>query len=260
MNYSVHPVVMCEETSLISGDFVGMAINKINAEYGGTGLFLQGSLGDQNPVYCHEPQEVSIRNLIKLSDKLAGIIKTALDNAVPITIDTAEVNRVEIALPQNVLERSTILRNLKLAEELYKHFEESPKSAQRRVQFERDVNEAVWAKYDERPLGVLKTELQAMKFGELLIVAHPTELFYSYHVEIEQHFLPNKTFIIGQANDSVGYVPTPDKYDVSSREYSYPAWFTSFMYGQLPFAKDVGSTLTNELIKLGQSFQKSKGD
>ncbi|GBG08964.1 hypothetical protein PAT3040_03581 [Paenibacillus agaridevorans] len=256
-HYSVHPVVMCADTSFICGDFIGIAINKLSSQYGVTGMFLQGSLGDQNSIYNFENQEQSVKNVYELSARFAGFVEEAISSALPLEIDAIVMKRVSISLPLNVLERSMILRNLEMVEHLYEDFDELPAKTQRRIRFERDVCKAVWDKYDEPEPAVLKTELQALKLGNILLIAHPTELFYAYHVEIERELAPYKTFIVGQANDSIGYIPTPDQYEVSQGAYSYPAWFTSFMYGQLPFVRNIGEVITKQMIELGQSLVKS---
>jgi len=257
-HYSCHPVVFCADTSLISGDFIGMAMNKLGAQYGVTGMFLQGSLGDQNSIYNFEDQEQSVKNAYALSAKFAGFVEEALEAAQPMDIDSIEMKRIDIQLPLLVLNQSMILRNLQMVEHLYEEFDALPEKTQRRIRFERDVCKAVWEKYEGLQPDVLQTELQALKLGNILLIAHPTELFYQYHTEIESQLAPYKTFVVGQANDSIGYIPTPDKYEVSQGAYSYPAWFTSFMYGQFPFREHVGDVITRQMIELGQSLISNK--
>jgi len=255
-HYSCHPVVFCADTSLISGDFTGMAMNKLRSRYGVTGMFLQGSLGDQNSIYNFDDQEQSVKNAYELSAKLAGFVEEALESAQPIDIDTIEMKRIDIQLPLVVLNRSMILRNLQMADHLYEEFDALPEKTQRRIRFERDVCKAVWEKYDVPQPDALQTELQAIRLGNILLIAHPTELFYKYHTEIESRLAPYKTFVVGQANDSIGYIPTPDRYELSQGFYSYPAWSTSFMYGQFPFGEQVGDVIARQMIELGQSLIK----
>lgn len=253
-HYSCHPVVMCEKTSLISGDFTGVAINKLSAKYGAVGLFLQGSIGDQNPVYCHEDQETSLRNLEKLAGTFAGLIEEAFAGARPLVDGDVSVRRVPLELETQQIERAITLRNKLMIADMYKYYDELPVPVQRRIRFERDVLDNIWAKYDDPEGSAARSELQAIRFGDVVLVAHPTELFFEYHLQIEQALAPYKTFIVGIANDGLGYVPTPDKYDVSDGKYSYPAWFTPYMVKQHPYTRDVGAKLSDAIIRLGKSM------
>lgn len=251
-NYSCHPVVMCAETFLISGDFVGLATNALGAQYGAVGLFLQGSAGDQNSVYRFQPQEEAIQSLHTLADRFAERIEAAFVEAQPVEVDQVCVGRREITLPQVVPDRSLILRSLLLAEEVLKH-QDLPEGIRRRFVFEQAVHEAVWKRYDRRPLDGRPTEIQAARFGPVVLVTHPAELFYGFHRETIERLAPLNAMVVGYANDYVGYVPSPDRFDVSARVYSYPAYFVPFLLGDFPFREDVGAVLRDAMVEHARS-------
>ncbi|GGD50992.1 neutral/alkaline non-lysosomal ceramidase N-terminal domain-containing protein [Paenibacillus nasutitermitis] len=255
-HYSCHPVTLNHHGTLISGDFVGRAINKLSERHGVQGLFLQGSLGDLNPVYCHDELQASIGQVDILSNKLSAIIETALNAASPLTEGGIAVKRIEIELPQVVAsDRAMIRRNLDFIYRLQGSFEEMPEQAQKQILFEREVWESFWNEYDVKSRGYMKTEAQVIQFGELLMLAHSAELFYSFHRKIVNQLSPFKVFVINQANGSIGYVPTADKYDISNKEYSYPACFSPFMHGEFPYVPNVGDLLVQELVGLGQQIK-----
>ncbi|MBL4575209.1 MAG: neutral/alkaline non-lysosomal ceramidase N-terminal domain-containing protein, partial [Opitutaceae bacterium] len=80
--FACHPVVCCEETFKIHGDFPGVATNKLEAKYPGSiGLFLQGSLGDVNSCVAHYPEEASMRALEILSDRFAAAVQNGIEKA-----------------------------------------------------------------------------------------------------------------------------------------------------------------------------------
>lgn len=253
-HYSCHPVVMCEDTALISGDFVGMAINKIKAKYKVGGLFLQGSIGDQNPVYCHKGLEESLINLRILSDKLAAYIDDALKRTSRMSVDAIAVIRKVVKLPLAPLDQSMILRNMLFISALYKEYDQFSDTLQRRLRFEKEVLEAVWDRFDKQNHAFKECELQGVRFGEWVLLSHPTELFYRFHQEILKAMEPYKTFIVGFGNDSIGYIPTPDKYVLSDRKYSYPAYFSPLVGGQFPYVSHVGEVLTAEMVELGKQL------
>jgi hypothetical protein len=251
--YSCHPVVMCEDTSLISGDFVGIAVNKLKSKYKVEGLFLQGSIGDQNPVYCHKSQKESLINLRILSDRFADYIERALASTAPLPIESASVVRKKIELPRQPLDRAMILRYMVMISAFYKEYDDLPETVQRRLRFEKEVLELVWQRFDEERNDIQECELHALRLGDWVILAHPTELFFRFHQDIISAMQPYKTFLVGFANDSLGYIPTPDKYDVTDRRYSYPSYFAPLV-GKFPYRSDVGQVMSNELIKLGQEI------
>jgi hypothetical protein len=48
----------------------------------------------------------------------------------------------------------------------------------------------------------------------------------------------------------VGYIPTPDRYDVADRRYSYPAHWVPYMLGEFPFRPDAGHILVDAMAGL----------
>lgn len=254
VHYSCHPVVMSERTSLISGDFVGMSINALSARTGATGLFLQGALGDQNPVFCHEDQEKSLQNIRTLSDRFTTYIEAALAAAQPLEPDVVAVQREDIRLQLAVPDRSLIVRSMQMTGYMLKYDDTLPEPVRRRLRFEKNVLDRVEELFTQGAKEELETEIQAFRFGNLLFVTHPSEIFYAFHREIEARLQPFRTFIVGMANDAIGYVPTADKYEVNAGAYSYPAWFVPFMIGQFPFRADVGERLTASLVRLGSAL------
>lgn len=257
-HYSCHPVVLCASNPLISGDFTALATDKISAQYDAFGMFLQGSTGDQDPVYCHDPQEVALQNLPVLTDRLAGFMAQALDNAQPLPVDVIAVKRIKIRLPLQVLDQSVILRNRIVMADFAKELEQLPMRVQRRVRFERDSMEAVWQRFSGDNIDVRETELQGIRFGDLLMLANPSELFYTYHTDIERELAPFKVFVLGLSNDSIGYIPTPDKFD--TKKYSYPAWFAPYILKQFPFQPNIGEIFSGEIIELGRTLARPGQD
>lgn len=251
-HYSCHPVVLCEASAWISADFVGLAVDRVGADENAMGLFVQGSIGDLNPLRCHEPADVAVQSLGMMAEKLAGFIREALDNAAPLAADEVAMKRIEIELPVQELERSVLLRNRIVMNELAGYMEQMPAVAARRVRFERDTANAMWERATGGDTKVRRTELLGIRFGSLLLVSHPTELFFAFHREIARRLAPCKTIIAGIANDYVGYVATPDKYETN--RYSYPAYFAPIVAGHFPYVPNIGDILTDRLVELGQTL------
>ena len=263
-NYSCHPVVMCEETSLISGDFVGLAVNKAGKAHGCTGLFIQGAIGDQNSVFCHKPQDESVENLKTLSGRFADFIEKAIGIASPIAPAPGEAQakagRKEISLPQSPISKPMIMRAYLILDEALKQGAALPERLGLHLKFEKAVYEAMWERSGALPADARETEIQAVRFGDFTIVAHPSELFLRYQQDVVAALAPCKIMVAGCANDSVGYMPTPDKYDMSGAKLdgggiSYPAYFVPMMIGEFPFTENAGKMLVDEMVNLVRSLQ-----
>lgn len=251
-NYSCHPVVMCAETTLISGDFVGLATNSLAAKLGAAGLFLQGSCGDQNSIYRFQPQDEALVSLRLLADRFADRIEVALSGAEPVVVDSVSVARRELVVPQSVPDRVQILRNLLLAEDVLKH-DSLPDDIRRRFTLEKATHQALWERFDRFPLDGRLTELQAVRLGEVTLVTHPAELFFEYHRRATERLSPRKTLVVGYANDYIGYVTLPDRLDVSRRVYHYSAHFVPLLLGEFPYAADAGDVLVDAMVELARS-------
>lgn len=259
-HYSCHPVVLCEKNTLISGDFVAQAVRLAEEAHGAFGLFLQGSIGDQNPIYCHEPQDVALQQLPVLAGKLADFISEALRAAVPVAEGRVAVVRMPVTLPTQAQDKAQLLRHKIVMSDFALSMEQLPDSIARRVRFEKAAAERLWERLNsgaEPDMGTgaeigRKTELFGLRLGPILLLAHPTELFFAYHPRIEEALAPNPIFLAGICNDYVGYIPTPDKYDTS--KYSYPAYFGPLIAGHPPYASRIGDELAERLIQLGRTL------
>ena len=260
-HFSCHPAVMCEETTLITGDFVAMAVNKAGLEHGCTGVFIQGASGDQNPVFCHRPQDESVGNLKALSGMFAEFIEKALGSARPVggvAPGTVKTVRKEISLPQSPISKPAIFRTLAFINYIYRQRPFSEK-LELRLKFENAVYEALWERSDALPADARETEILAARFGDFAIVSHPAELFLRFQQDVEAALAPYKIMTAGYANDFIGYAPTPEKYDMSkaspdNEDIYYTPYFVPMMVGDYPFKENVGEILAGEMVKLVRSL------
>jgi hypothetical protein len=54
----------------------------------------------------------------------------------------------------------------------------------------------------------VKTEVQVLRIGEIALAGLPGEVFVEYGLKIKKESPFPRTFVIGLANDWIGYVPT----------------------------------------------------
>ncbi|MBI4550819.1 MAG: neutral/alkaline non-lysosomal ceramidase N-terminal domain-containing protein [Candidatus Latescibacteria bacterium] len=250
-HYSCHPVVMCAETTLISGDFVGLATNAVERDYDGVvGFYLQGSSGDINSMSCHKPPDIALKDLHDLSAAFADDLRAALRSAAPIAVNDLRAARRDIVLPQVIPDRAEVLRHIVNADRLLGDTGLPAGPSRNYARFLKETYEHIWTKFDRGELDGMPTEIQAIRMGNLVLAAHPSELFYSFGRAIREATVPLTTFVVGYTNQFVGYIPEPWCYDVTTRHYSYPAHFVPVILGGFRFREDVGEVLSESLLEM----------
>jgi len=89
--FGCHPVVCCELTRYIHGDFAGVAMNILEQENpGAVGLFLQGALGDVNTCVVHKPEPDALPALDIIAARFANSVRSGLSLATPLAVDRLE--------------------------------------------------------------------------------------------------------------------------------------------------------------------------
>ncbi len=251
--YSVHPVVCSEETFKLHGDFVGVASNLVAKEHGDTvALFLQGACGDINPIYCHSPEEVSLRNLEKLAGRYARILRQGLEEATPVQVDSVGASRRFVALRQQLPDREELERKISEAKQALRN-DHLSEQEEKTATFELHAGTAVLRKLDSGAPPEMTIELQAIRIGEMVFLGHPFELFNDIKKTVERNVRPGKVFVVGYANAYKGYAPTADRYEMDGKEgrgLCYAAHSVPFIRGDYCFDPSLETTLVEAMTEL----------
>jgi hypothetical protein len=256
VHYSVHNVILSEQMDEYSADLTGVALAKVVLEHpGSVGIFLQGSCGDINPRPAHqinnEPPEKCLRLLNTLSESFAGYVRKALESASPLEIQNVGMETRRISLPEVPTDRALALRTMLMADGLLKQGG-LPARAERELRWTRDTSRAALDRFNRLPLDSKETEIQALRIQDVLILTDPGELFITFANRISGALPDWKVWVAGYANDYVGYIPTPDRYDLRDEYYRYAAYFTPLMNGEFRYREDVGDVLVREMVALAQ--------
>jgi neutral ceramidase len=91
----------------------------------------------------------------------------------------------------------------------------------------------------------LPCPVQAVQIGDIVILAHPAELFAGLGLEIKQRSPFQKTFVVGCANGYLGYLP--DMAEFTRRGYA--ADTVPYMLNQFPFASHVGRVFVEACVE-----------
>lgn len=209
--FGCHPVVCCEQTTAIHGDFCGVATNQIEREHpGSVGLFLQGAQGDVNTCVVHKPKQESMLALDVIAGRYANAVRDGIHQAELIEVDAIKCALDDVTFPRKpfTLEK---LRTMLTENEAILHAPDASDDdrkvrmamvntiALRRLIQRKEAGESL-----EPP-----TELHAIRLGPIAFLGSGFEIFQSTKNEICAATKSPLTLVMGLTNDSVGYAPDP---------------------------------------------------
>ncbi len=239
VNFGCHPTVLRGNNTLISRDFPGRTVSVIETvKTGATGMFLQGSCGDVNPIASNlEQPGVSLgaealktAELIEVRDEASLKIKT---RSIKMPVKIPSVNEVE-----------------KVLTEQERKIHSSNEGEKRRAKF--------YVRWAENTLTKLKApiktwmdvEIQLLRIADVLLVAAPLQIFTRLSLDIKARSPFKKTFIVGCANDHLGYLPDKEDFD----QKGYAAVTGPMIRGIYPWEPSVGKLFTDSIIDLINAF------
>jgi hypothetical protein len=245
--FGCHPVVCCEETRYIHGDFVGVATNLIEAENpGSTGLFLQGAQGDVNTAFAHRPEEESLAALDVFAERYARCVRAGIAEAQPVEVDEiASASRMADFSRKDVTVKD--LRRLLAEDEAITHaFDADPESIEVRMATVRAV---ALRKHIERaeagePAGA-PVEVQGLRLGPISLLGAPLEIFQAIKNDVRQGARSPVTLVLGLTNGDIGYAPDRNV----SAKGGYAVDTVPLIVGELPF-RDIHGELVRELLEV----------
>lgn len=230
-NFSAHAVTLGGANTNISPDYPGATADIIASVFPGAKmLFLQGSCGDVNP---------KLRDTTYAGTLFAGEILKTIAIAEEMEDVTLDARSKQIELPVIPVDKSAVKRVL---DENKPKLEKAQGSELIEARFLTGWAENMLKKPDETKL---KTEIQAMRIGDVALACNPSELFTEFALKIKERS-PFVTFNVGYANDFIGYIP--DKGDFERQGYA--AARVPMICDNFPFAVDVGDVLVEEMIGL----------
>ncbi len=232
---TAHGVTQFSRNTLVSADWPGAASRRIGELVGGEALYLAGASGDVNPVLAHTGRGDEAGQLV--AERVSALlpeIEYSGDVAVRAAAQDVALPLAPIA-PEELEALADDARRRVAAPD-------SPEAAAARVDLE-------WAEQllRERREGTAReervTEVQALRISEGLLLAHGRELFCEYGQALRTRFSPRLTFVVGYANDFIGYVPDPEDF----ARGGYAAATVPRICGDFPYTTDVGARLTAAL-------------
>lgn len=213
INYTCHPAILAGDNFLISEDYPGYAMRLVEKETDALCLFTNGATGNINHINIFNPhQKRGFYEAERLGTILGKKVLSIIPKGKTIPIEELEIIREEIKLPLRKIPRFEIEKARKLVQG----------RKTKKISLIDGLSEEVYA---EQILALskigkesLSSEIQVVSLGDIALVSIPGELFVEYGLEIKKKSPFPHTFIIGYANDYVGYIPTLEAFQEGGYE------------------------------------------
>ena len=230
MNYACHPVCLMADNYLISADYPGFARYLLEERLGGgMAIFFNGACGNVNPREAAVDHGMAsgsnFRTTERAGENVAQEAARVWGKAAVADDVTLAFARRTISLPANY-ERALRTAEAAVAEAERQAAlpapEETPYVTWRyRPSLERA--KARLARVRERGSAPITCEIQAIRVGPVAFLGWPGEIFCELGMAAKQGSPFRPTYVIGYANGSVGYVPTPEAFGEGGYEVDVAA-------------------------------------
>lgn len=250
--FGCHPVVCCQQTYKIHGDFPGIATNVIEREHDHVvGLFLQGAQGDINSCVVHKPEKESLLALDIIAARFAKAIRQGIKDATLLDIDDIENVRREVTFtrkPWTLDEIKTRLQACEhaIAEIASEPAEHEPADASHEVRLNMVhaiALRALLQRAEEGTLADPSTELHAMRIGPITLLGSPFETFRAIARDVVEQSCSRIPLVVSFVNDSVGYATD----ETCTKRGGYAADAVPLICGERPYA-NIHHELVRELL------------
>ena len=222
-NFACHPVTV-QVQPLVSADFPGPAMQLVEKSVPGctNSLFLQGACADINPIR----DTTDFADVERYGLMLGGeVIKRTMQLSAPDYPASATQVAVQSA---TVLLQVRDLPPREPAQQLYT--EASAKLAAATTEDERKAWGAKQRMAEETLILIdrgsepIPAEVQVIRIGDIALVALPGEPFVELGLAIKQRSKAAQTWVIGYANDWIGYLTTPQAWQQGGYEVGPGPW------------------------------------
>ena len=266
VNFQAHPTVATKLRPFdVSRDVPGQVCDLIEASLSGAiALYLQGACGDVNfhrhyatPQRCHEPARALADLALTCHRQAKSMVRNTVAAATKIVaLPTRRWKKAEIDF-----DRTEGLRRLKTndttdwretlgrvmtqrpEEMVDRHGGDLTKAVRAMARFNVEWTDRLLKDWQTRALA-LHSEVQALRVGDLFLVANSAELFSTFALNVRQQSQVEHLMIAGYANGRIGYVP--DDYNIANQTYA--AYQSPKYCNQFPFTAKSGPQLSAGMV------------
>ncbi len=250
--FGCHPVVCCESTRYIHGDYCGVATNMLEREQpGSVGLFLQGAQGDVNTCVVHKPEQDSLLALDVIAARYARAVRRGLAEASPVCVDSLACVWKAVTFSRKPLDLAK-LRAMLAEQEARLH---SPAAHDGDYHVRMAAVNALalreWiAAAESGRAEAPPVEIQGFRVGPILLLASPFETFQAIKNDVRARTGIPLTLVMGCTNDTLGYAP--DR--AAAARGGYAADVVPLIVGTRPFAR-IHDELVEQFVALAGALR-----
>ena len=210
-----HPTVLGPDNSRFSGDLVGLACQRLEAQ--DEGLVVMGLTGAAGDVSTRSTRRAStFEEAERLSDLLAGAVKRAAAGPVAVADGGLQLNSGLLYADQRPLpppeELERRLAAAKQALEQARREERSPLEIRLAETAVEGVDFLLDATRRQSPRAKLPVEISCLEVGPAVLLMFPVELFAESWLLLRERCGRNRTLIACYANGYLGYAPPCAEY------------------------------------------------
>ena len=249
--FGCHPVVCCQQTRYVHGDYAGVATNLLEREHpGAVGLFLQGAQGDVNTCVVHKPEQESLLALDVIAARYARAVREGFVQARPVDVDRLAHALHTVTFTRRMLPRDDLAARLAEQEEILHAPDASDEDAAvRMAMVHAQAYRMLLRQMDMDECMEPPTELQGLRIGPIALLGAPFEIFQAIKNEVKAGALAPIPLVMGLTNDGLGYAT--DK--TAAARGGYAADTVPLLLGSLAFAS-IHEELVRELLALDREL------
>lgn len=245
--FGCHPVVCCQETRYIHGDYAGVATNLAERDAPGcVGLFLQGAQGDVNSACVHKPEQDSLLALDVIAGRYARAVRSGLAKARPVKVDRLAAVRTGVRFPRKSMPIDRLQALLSEQESILDAPDATDADSKVRMATVNAIalREMIARTKTGEDLAAPQ-ELQGFRLGPVALLGTPFEIFHAVKEDVCARAASHPCLVMGLTNDCCGYAT--DR--TAAARGGYAADTVPMIIGQLPYA-GIHDELVKALIDL----------
>jgi len=253
--FGCHPVVCCQETRYIHGDYAGVATNCLEREFpGSVGLFLQGAHGDVNSCVVYKPEPESMLALDVIAARYANSVRNGLSAAKKVNVDRIETYSIRKVFSEKKIAVEALKEKLALHESLL-HKADADDHA-------RDVRMSmVFIECLRKIIPMVEqglptyppVEVHGIKLGPISLLGAPFEIYQAIKNDVKKSALSEIPLVMSCADDYLGYIPDNE----TALKGGYAPDIVPMILGHMPFA-DGHNELVGAFLKVDKKLNNGK--
>ncbi len=250
--FGCHPVVCCEQTRYIHGDYCGVAMNNLERENpGAVGLFLQGAQGDVNSCVVHKPERESLLALDLIAARFANSVRQGLLAAQPVVVDRLKCVDLMQSFTSKDIPLARIKEMLAEKEAIACADDASDENGEMRMAVVTmlALRSLISRIESGENLQVQTGEIQGIRLGPIALIGTPLEVMQAIKNEVVAAAKAPIMLLMAVTNGTMGYAPDRT---IAARG-GYAADVVPMIVGRLPF-RDIHSELVQAVLKVDRAL------